>query len=245
MKLTDHIYLIGSGAVGISNPGDCNVYAIESDGETALIDCGLAPDPEKLFENLERDGVSRDSIRYLFLTHAHTDHVAAMPAIQAMGVRVCASPVTAQIMEEGFREFFHLETVEPGSFEAYLCSMARRPIDWELADGETVQIGMLTLRTIATPGHTPDSLCYLLEDGEKRYLFSGDTLFYRGRVNYFQGELSRPGAYPETIRRLAALRPDGLLPGHILFTLSGARAHIAEALAAVEQGRLPEKKPYS
>lgn len=245
MKLTDHIYLIGSGAVGISQPGDCNVYAIESNGETALIDCGLSPDPEILLQNLERDGVSRASIRYLLLTHAHTDHVAAMPALRGMGVKVCASPVTAQIMIKGFREFYHLETVKAGSFEAYLCAMARGPIDWELKDGETVRVGKLTLRAIAAPGHTPDSLCYLLTDGKKKYLFSGDTLFYRGRVNYFPGELSQPNAYLETIRRIAALEPDGLLPGHILFTLTGARAHIAEALSAVERGCLPEKKPYS
>lgn len=32
MKLTEHIHLVGSGAMGLSGAGDCNVYAIESRG---------------------------------------------------------------------------------------------------------------------------------------------------------------------------------------------------------------------
>jgi glyoxylase-like metal-dependent hydrolase (beta-lactamase superfamily II) len=44
-----------------------------------------------------------------------------------------------------------------------------RPVE----DGEVLRVGALEVRAIHTPGHTPDSVCYLV--GGK--LFSGDTLF--------------------------------------------------------------------
>ncbi|MDP6100871.1 MAG: MBL fold metallo-hydrolase, partial [Dehalococcoidia bacterium] len=45
-----------------------------------------------------------------------------------------------------------------------------------LEDGDTVQVGQVSLRVIHTPGHTPGSIC-LFSDG---YLLSGDTLFPNG-----------------------------------------------------------------
>jgi glyoxylase-like metal-dependent hydrolase (beta-lactamase superfamily II) len=57
-----------------------------------------------------------------------------------------------------------------------------------LADGEEVRVGRVTLRTLETPGHTPESVCYLVVDGEGGgkpvAVLTGDTLFV--------GEVGRP-----------------------------------------------------
>ena len=61
-------------------------------------------------------------------------------------------------------------------------------------DGEEFKIGDLTLRTLHTPGHTPESTCYLLLD--KNYqeycVFTGDTLFVGdvGRPDLLDGKMS-------------------------------------------------------
>jgi len=53
-----------------------------------------------------------------------------------------------------------------------------------VSDGDSFQVGHLRLRTIYTPGHTNDSVCYAVYDGEATsdpfMLFTGDTLFVGG-----------------------------------------------------------------
>ena len=53
-------------------------------------------------------------------------------------------------------------------------------------DGEEFQIGKVKIKVLHTPGHTPESTCYLLidENGKKHSLFTGDTLFI--------GDVGRP-----------------------------------------------------
>jgi len=69
-----------------------------------------------------------------------------------------------------------------------------------LADGEAVTVGGLRLRALATPGHTPDSMCFLLDD----MAFTGDTLLIRGT-----GRTDLPGgdaaAQYESLGRLLRL----------------------------------------
>jgi len=47
---------------------------------------------------------------------------------------------------------------------------------YSLSDGDELPVGNTSIRVLATPGHTPGSVCYLVAD---RYLLSGDTLFKR------------------------------------------------------------------
>jgi len=54
--------------------------------------------------------------------------------------------------------------------------------DLRLSDGETFQVGDLLIRALHTPGHTPESMCYAVYEGEKPEvawaIFTGDTLFF-------------------------------------------------------------------
>ena len=97
----------------------------------------------------------------------------------------------------------------------------RRCYDEILEHDTVIPVGNLRLRTIHTPGHTPGSMCFVVED--KPLLFSGDTLFPGG-----PGNTSLEGGDFDTIidsvERLlfAHLSPDTIvMPGHGLDTTIG------------------------
>jgi len=86
-----------------------------------------------------------------------------------------------------------------------------------LQDEETLKIEPFEIRVIATPGHTPGSVCYLIADR----LFSGDTLFRNsvGRVDF-------PGSSWQELKRslekLKNLPPaTEVYPGHGMNTTIG------------------------
>jgi glyoxylase-like metal-dependent hydrolase (beta-lactamase superfamily II) len=84
-----------------------------------------------------------------------------------------------------------------------------------LGDGDVVAAAGCELRVLATPGHTSDSLSFLLAgDGAGPAVLTGDTVLGRGTtvIAHPDGAL---GPYLTSLRRLAAL-PDGtaVLPGH-------------------------------
>jgi hydroxyacylglutathione hydrolase len=53
-----------------------------------------------------------------------------------------------------------------------------------LEHGEVVSMGSLSVKGLETPGHSPDSMSFYVEDGEERYVFTGDALFV--------GDVGRP-----------------------------------------------------
>jgi glyoxylase-like metal-dependent hydrolase (beta-lactamase superfamily II) len=85
-----------------------------------------------------------------------------------------------------------------------------------LGDGDVVAAAGCELRVLATPGHTSDSLSFLLDDpgADGQAVLTGDTVLGRGTtvIAHPDGAL---GPYLASLRRLAAL-PDGtaVLPGH-------------------------------
>ena len=85
-------------------------------------------------------------------------------------------------------------------------------------DGESIEIGEARLTALHTPGHTPESTCYLL-DG--KVLFTGDTLFLAG-VGRPDLEATPDGArlraeqLHASLWRILSLPPETLIvPGHV------------------------------
>lgn len=245
MKLTEQIYLLGSGGMGLSGAGDCNAYAIADGEEIVLIDCGLHPNPEKLLDNLEKDGLNPKNIRAVMPTHIHADHVGALPALRERGIPILTSREGGEVLRQGIWAYYRMERLPPSGFREFFCGTPILEPDGILAPWEEITVGKQTLTVIPAPGHSPDSVCFLLQGNGKKYLFTGDTLFYPGQINYFAGTLSRMDAYPGTIRTLAELKPDGLFPGHAMFTVDRGWLCTDRALACVAAGVLPPIKSYS
>jgi glyoxylase-like metal-dependent hydrolase (beta-lactamase superfamily II) len=133
-------------------------------------------------------------VRRVIETHGHWDHIQAVPAVRDAGYDV---GVTA---------------ADAGMLPAY---------DDILEDESVVEVGELRLSTIATPGHTPGSMCFQLEGTP--LLFSGDTLFPGGPGNTsFEG--GDFATIIESIDRRLFTRPADtiVLPGHGDWTTIGA-----------------------
>src|ERR1700734_4266632 len=87
-------------------------------------------------------------------THGHWDHIQAVPAVREAGISVAVTRADA------------------GMLPSY---------DLILEDDEQLSVGDLRLKTLATPGHTPGSICFAVEG--TNLLFTGDTLFPGGPGN--------------------------------------------------------------
>lgn len=97
----------------------------------------------------------------------------------------------------------------------------------------------LRVTPLATPGHTADSLCFLVEVDGQRVIFTGDTILGRGTtvVAYPDGDL---GQYLDSLELLAGLGELPTLPGHgpaLADCSASARFYLNHRLARLEQVR--------
>ncbi len=105
------------------------------------------------------------TLHYVFETHAHADHVTGAQALKALfNVPVVIGKGITQVQKK-FKEIYHLETA---------FNVEGQQFDLLVEDGQSVQAGTLTIKVLATPGHTNDSVTYLIGDAA----FVGDTLFH-------------------------------------------------------------------
>lgn len=107
------------------------------------------------------------TIKYIFETHFHADFVSGhIDLAKKTGATIVYGPTTQT---------------------AYDVHVAN--------DGETLPLGNISLKVLHTPGHTPESSCYLLSDenGKDICVFTGDTLFVGdvGRPDLLDGIMTK------------------------------------------------------
>jgi glyoxylase-like metal-dependent hydrolase (beta-lactamase superfamily II) len=103
-------------------------------------------------------------IPWILETHAHADHLSAAPYLkESLGAKIAIGAGITEV-QRAFRDILNLGTDFPAD---------GRQFDRLLSDGEEIAIGAMTLRAMATPGHTSDSLSYLIGDA----VFVGDSIF--------------------------------------------------------------------
>lgn len=134
-------------------------------GAGVIVDPGFYDDAEiEAFTGFVKEkGIRPEAI---FLTHCHPDHVFGVAELcREYGVKVYMSP----------------EDKEMPQYAGAICRLAgmhQPDMDFtaeDIADGDRIKVGTAEYEVIATPGHTPGSVCFY-NRGDK-VLFSGDTLF--------------------------------------------------------------------
>jgi glyoxylase-like metal-dependent hydrolase (beta-lactamase superfamily II) len=152
-------------------------------------------DVEKALDVAAQDGYT---VSGALLTHAHFDHCNAVDRLlQKQDIPVYMNR----------RELEFLDTGAPTGLFVNIPRGAVKPVE----SGDTVVLGDTTLTFVHTPGHTPGSQCFLVNDN----LISGDTLFLGSC-----GRCDMPGGNPHELYRtlhqtLARLPEETILfPGH-------------------------------
>jgi len=116
---------------------------------------------DRVLEFLRERGLTVD---WILETHAHADHLSAAAHLKhETGAKVAIGRGITQVQER-FKSLFGLEAA---------FAIDGSQFDRLFADGDTFAIGEIEARVIATPGHTDDSLTYVVGDAA----FIGDTLF--------------------------------------------------------------------
>ena len=163
-------------------------YVVHDSGEAILID--TAYNPTAMIQTLTK---KRLRLTAICLTHGHSDHAEGVEQLLAY----CRVPVYLGEDDESLlswtppRELLH----SPGN-------------------GEAMLIGSLSIRFMATPGHTPGGMCYQIERKTSPLCFVGDTLFAGsiGRSNPAHLYQTHLKSVREHVLKLSA--DTALLPGH-------------------------------
>ena len=170
--------------------------------EALIVDPAWAVDT--LLDKAEEDGIEGTGA---LATHYHQDHVGgSLFGMEIEGIARLLARKPVPIHVNG-HEADGLKDVT-GASETDL----RR-----VEGGDVLELGAIRIRLLHTPGHTPGSQCFLVEEeGQPARLVSGDTLFLGSC-----GRVDLPGSDPEAMYRslnetLVRLPDDTIVfPGHL------------------------------
>ena len=243
LKLTERVYIVGSGRFGLSltSDYDCHVYLIDGGEDVALIDAGVGMATQEIFEHIAADGFEVQRIRHLLLTHGHADHAGGTAALRRSlpRLRVYAHPVTARRLREADERGIGLDMARRAGIypEQYVFEPAE--VEEEMGDGQVVTIGDLMVQALETPGHCAGHHAFVLDCHGARVFFSGDLIFCGGHILLQNTPDCDLQAHIRSLRRLRDLGVDILLPGHLSFALRRGQRHIDAALEILDRGGIP------
>jgi glyoxylase-like metal-dependent hydrolase (beta-lactamase superfamily II) len=175
---------------------NCYVIGDEITKKAMIVDPG--DEPDRIMDMIYINGLKAE---YIVLTHAHFDHVGAVPDIkEATGALIALHEDEMELYEGAS---------EQAAFWGYGLPPLPKP-DMLLKEGDNINIGYLNFTVLHTPGHSPGCIC-LYGEG---MVITGDTLFQGsvGRTDFYGGNMKR---LRDSFKRLMSL-PDStaVLPGH-------------------------------
>jgi glyoxylase-like metal-dependent hydrolase (beta-lactamase superfamily II) len=156
---------------------NCTVLACGDTKDAIVIDPG--GETERIAEIVAQYDLS---VKAIIHTHAHLDHIYRTRDVkEAHGGEVCLHKGDA-FLYDGF------------AMQAAMFGWQVRPttaVERWIEHGDRIALGKRSLDVVHTPGHTPGSVCFAVDDPDAgRLLFAGDTLFKRsiGRTDLPGGD---------------------------------------------------------
>ena len=158
-KIVDNIFSIHDSFV--------NLFLIRDSDHYIAIDAGN--NLETVSAELQKLNIAPDKITAVLLTHTHRDHVAAIKLFKKAKVYLS---MQEEQMINGEKSVF-----------LWFGNKIDTKVYSLINDNQVFNIGNIKIKGILTPGHTPGSMSYLIND---KYLFVGDALSIKaGKVDGF------------------------------------------------------------
>ena len=185
-------------------------YLIVSDQGAILLDGTTAENAPLIERNIEAVGVPLHAVKRLICDHAHQDHVGALAQIkQDTGAEFLASAGDRWALEHG-------RVRGDTNYEPKLFAPIK--VDRVVRDGETLQLGDMTLTAHLTPGHTPGCTSWsttVQDRGRQLNVLFLCSITVAGNIlvgNHAYPEIASD--YRATFRKLETMKADIVLPGH-------------------------------
>jgi len=205
--------------IGDRTRGYVRAFLVVDGTDLTLVDTLGDTHPHAILAEIRRMGRSLSDLKRIWLTHAHFSHLCGAAALrQLTGAKVCSHEWEADIIS-GDRKAQRVSIVPKRPLRAYIPfqlglalgvgNHPKCPVDGVLTHGH--EEGGLTV--LHTPGHTPGHLAFWSE--KHKTLLSGDAIvtwpeFAAGWDSFTLNKAQQR----DSLRRLAALRPEAVGVGH-------------------------------
>jgi hydroxyacylglutathione hydrolase len=146
------------------------------------------------------------------------------------GAAVAASALTAEALESGDEAAISLEAARKAGVYGANVRLRSCKVDEVLRHRQRLTFSDVTVEVLATPGHSRDMLSFLVRTPEQAMLFSGDTVFFDGKVLLSNTRDCDVPALCSSILLLAEQDFDGFYPGHHLWSNRSGRRHVDRAV---------------
>jgi len=224
-KVTDGLYQVGKGY---------QAFIIDGDEGVTLVDTGLPNKTEYITDGLAAIGRCLEDVRHIVITHAHVDHIGGLGVIASgSGAETLCSPGDAPAVE-GKVPMTPPPMMVRFPFLKIMLKMFpdAEPVEVDrlVAPGDTLALsGDLTV--LATPGHTPGHLSFLL-DRSGGVMIVGDAASANKRGKVVRGFFNAPT--PEIDASIKAIATHDFAMavfGHAAPIRKGASGAFAETAA--------------
>lgn len=193
--------------------------------KTALYDCGMAYSQAGLIRNIEEKIAERGygGLDYVLLSHTHYDHIGALPYIikRWPSVKVCGAEKALKVFKSEGAAATMVKLGESArdryavSEEEKSCEITADGLrcDIVMHEGDTVDLGDMTVRAYETKGHTDCSLTYMLEP-VMTMLASESTGVLRSDGKMYTAILKSFAQTIESAEKCRALKPKLIIGNH-------------------------------
>jgi alkyl sulfatase BDS1-like metallo-beta-lactamase superfamily hydrolase len=205
-------------------PGFCNTMMVTTSEGNVIIDTSW-PRPARRHRALLK-AVNSGPVKYILLTHGHSDHTGGIPLWQEPETKIIANRLIIEFRHYQARLNRFLATRNAAQF-GYSPQDLSKPWPWPgnfgarafreaiyFDDHYSFQLGGLTFELHHTPGETPDHSTVWIP--EFRAAFTGDN-YYESFPNIYTLRGTRPRSaldYVESLDKVIALEPEIVIPSH-------------------------------
>lgn len=243
VEITDNLLMLGT--------SEYPLFLFRGASEGTVFEGGTSTMGPLLGQQLEKLGITKEFVRQAIITHAHPDHVMAVPLFREMfpGITVIASEIAAKTLSSPkamsfFRQVddaFTASLKKAGLVSEEHCGQG--PVEGEIAidrtvkEGDTIAVDAeVSFEVLETPGHSDCSLSFH-EPGARILIISDATGYYIPEhdwwwPNYFVGYDS----YMRSMRRLSGLEAEIVCLSHngVIKGAGDAKAYFEAAISATQ-----------